>query len=253
MHKDTQNKANSIESCLSLIELVEYLRGPSGCKWDMEQTHQSLRSNLLEETYELLDAIEEDNYEKIKEELGDVFMQVLYHSDIAHNNSNFDFFGLCEYVRLKLVNRHPHVFEKKDNKMTSYDIVDNWEQIKKEERRKNKKDYSLVSDIPDNLPSLSYAISIIKKSKKAKIPVKYQELGFNIDSKNFDLEENSGEILFSIVNFLASKNIDPELALRDYTKKIKAKILAMEKLSKGKSISELSKIQREKIWKKVNC
>ena len=225
MQKDTQNKGNGIESCLSLLELVEYLRGPFGCKWDMEQTHQSLRKNLLEETYELLDAIEEDSYEKIKEELGDILMQVLYHSDIAHSNSYFDFFELCDYVKIKLINRHPHIFVDKDNKMTSSEVTDNWENIKKEEKIKNKKGYSLVSDIPDSLPSLSYATSIIKKSKKAKIPVKYEEIGFNIDVKSFDSEEKSGKILFSLVNILVSKNIDPELVLRDYTKKIKGKII----------------------------
>ncbi len=250
MQKDTQNKGNGIESCLSLLKLVEYLRSPSGCKWDMEQTHQSLRKNLLEETYELLDAIEENSSEKIKEELGDIFMQVLYHSDIARSNSKFDFFELCDYVRLKLINRHPHVFEDKDNNMSSSEVVDNWEDIKKEEKIKKKKKYSLVSDIPDNLPSLSYATSIIKKSKKAKIPVKYQELGFNIDAKSFDSKEKAGKILFSLVNIFASKNIDPELVLRDYTKKIKGKILKMEKLSKDKPISELSEVQKEKIWKK---
>jgi len=253
MDKDTQNKANQIEKCLSLVELVEYLRGPSGCKWDMEQTHQSLRNNLVEETYELLDAIEENSNEKIKEELGDILMQVLYHSDIASDNSNFDFFELCDYVRIKLINRHPHVFKSKYNKMTSSDVVDSWEQIKKDEKLKNDKDYSLVSGIPDTLPSLSYATSVIKKSKKAKIPVKYEQLDFNMDENFFESEEKLGEILFSLVNFFTSKNIDPELVLRNYTKNIKEKILMMEKLSKNKSISELSEIQKEKIWNSVNC
>ena len=134
MDKDTQGKTNQIEKILSLVELVEYLRSPHGCKWDMEQTHQSLRNNLIEETYELLDAIEENSSEKIKEELGDILMQVLYHSDIASDNSKFDFFELCEYVRFKLINRHPHVFKSKKNKMTSSDVVDNWEEIKKDEK-----------------------------------------------------------------------------------------------------------------------
>ena len=253
MDKDTQGKTNQIEKILSLVELVEYLRSPHGCKWDMEQTHQSLRNNLIEETYELLDAIEENSSEKIKEELGDILMQVLYHSDIASDNSKFDFFELCEYVRFKLINRHPHVFKSKKNKMTSSDVVDNWEEIKKDEKLKNNKDYSLVSDIPDTLPSLSYATSVIKKSKKAKIPVKYEELDFNIDAKIFDSEERLGKILFSLVNLFASKNINQELVLRNYTKKIKKKILIMEKLSKDKSISELSQIQKEKMWSSINC
>ena len=111
----------------------------------------------------------------------------------------------------------------------------------------------MVSDIPDTLPSLSYATSVIKKSKKAKIPVKYEELDFNIDAKIFDSEERLGKILFSLVNLFASKNINPELVLRNYTKKIKKKILIMEKLSKDKSISELSQIQKEKMWSSINC
>ena len=137
--------------------------------------------------------------------------------------------------------------------MTSSDVVDNWEEIKKDEKLKNNKDYSLVSDIPDTLPSLSYATSVIKKSKKAKIPVEYEELDFNIDAKIFDSEERLGKILFSLVNLFASKNINPELVLRNYTKKIKKKILIMEKLSKDKSISELSQIQKEKMWSSINC
>ena len=105
----------------------------------------------------------------------------------------------------------------------------------------------------NTLPSLSYAASVIKKSKKAKIPVKYEELDFNIDAKIFDSEERLGKILFSLVNLFASKNINPELVLRNYTKKIKKKILIMEKLSKDKSISELSQIQKEKMWSSINC
>ena len=253
MDKDNQNKANQIEKCLSLIELVEYLRSPEGCKWDIEQTHQSLRNNLLEETYELLDAIEENSSDKIKEELGDILMQVLYHSDIARDNSNFDFFELCDYVRLKLISRHPHVFKGTKSKITSSEVVDNWEDIKKDERLKNNKDYSLVSDIPDTLPSLSYATSVIKKSKKAKIPVKYEEIDFSIDINSLDSDEKIGKILFSLANVFVSKNVDPELILRNYTKSIKDKILMMEKLSKTKSISELSEIQKEKLWKSINC
>jgi len=137
--------------------------------------------------------------------------------------------------------------------MTSSDVLENWEEIKKDEKLRKNKDYSLVSDIPDTLPSLSYATSVIKKSKKAKIPVEYDELDFNIDAKSFDSEEKLGKILFSLVNLLASKNIDSELVLRNYTKSIKKKILMMEKLSKTKSISELSQIQKEKMWNSINC
>ena len=253
MDKDNQDKTNQIEKCLSLIELVEYLRSPLGCKWDIEQTHQSLKNNLLEETYELLDAIEENSIEKIKEELGDILMQVLYHADIANDNSNFNFFELCDYVRLKLISRHPHVFKDTKSKITSSEVVDNWEDIKKDERIKKNQDYSLVSGIPDTLPALSYATSIIKKSKKAKIPVKYEEIDFSIDINSLDSDEKIGKILFSLANVFVSKNVDPELILRNYTKSIKDKILMMEKLSKTKSISELSEIKKEKLWKSINC
>lgn len=245
------------ENLDKLINIIEKLRAPDGCKWDREQTHVSLKQNFIEETYEALDAIDANDMPHLKEELGDVLLQVILHAQIAKEEGAFDIDDVADGISKKLVHRHPHVFG--DVKVSStQEILDNWEKLKKEEKPHRK---SVMDGVSASLPSLFGAYKISKKAVKVgfewpNIDSLYEcvyseldEFKEAIDEGNQEhIEEEMGDILFAIVNLARWYKINPEIALANANKKFMKRFRKMEELSE-KSIEENSIEEFDKLWK----
>ena len=153
---------NPTEQFSDLVNLIQTLRGPNGCPWDKEQTHESLKSNLIEESYETLNAIDNNDQQNLSEELGDVLLQILFHSDIAEKNDEFTINDVIYSLQKKLIERHPHVFRLKTS-LSSNEVVSQWEEIKKQ-NLSSKGLTSALDSVTPNLPGLMYATKIQRKA-----------------------------------------------------------------------------------------
>lgn len=196
-----------------LIELMNILRSQDGCPWDLEQTHQSLIEYLIEEAYEFAEAVDENNREAMKEELGDVLLQVVFHSKIGqeHSTDPFDIDDVAEIIKNKLIKRHPHVFEN-DSKLTSSDVKDNWEVIKKKEKNRT----SVTEGLPKALPALMHAEKLINRVENFDEDLKQVEITEEVKLVENQItdEEKVGQFLLSFVAKCHEKGIDAETALR---------------------------------------
>ncbi|MDI6703786.1 MAG: nucleoside triphosphate pyrophosphohydrolase [bacterium] len=194
-----------------LVKIMEELRGANGCPWDREQTHQSIAHDLTEEVYEVIDAIDKQEPDKLKKELGDLLLQILFHSQLAKEEGLFDIKDVINHTIEKIVTRHPHVFsEARFN--TTEEVLDNWERMKKDEEGD-----LYLNSIPKALPSLLYA---------KRLQEKVERIGFdwgNVSQRFFQSmerfrqnqgEEELGELLFNLVNFARLKKMNPEDILR---------------------------------------
>ena len=201
---------------------MDRLRSPGGCPWDAEQTHESLLKYLLEESYEFIDAVEKGNRVEMREELGDVLLQVFFHARMAEesNEEPFSIEDVAEGVADKLIRRHPHVFG--DAKVSgSEEVLENWEAIKKEEKGRT----SAIDGVPLGQPALPLAGKLLFRAEKYgyKIPTQTPiEIGGNLS------EIEAGRILLGIIDDMQKTGIDPEAALRAATKEYLAKIQAHE-------------------------
>ena len=205
-----------------LIDIVKKLRAPDGCPWDREQTHQSVRGHLVEECAELLEAIDLQDSDKMREEIGDVLMHLLLHAEIESENGNFNFNDVAKELGDKLVRRHPHVFgEEKVN--DSDDVLKIWQDVKKKEK-KERAIGGLFAGIPPQLSALRYAYSIAKKAD-AETLADASENSQKLDDKNIEI----GRELFSIIAKASEMKVEPESALRDYLLQIRK---SAEKLGK---------------------
>ncbi|MBI4744058.1 MAG: nucleoside triphosphate pyrophosphohydrolase [Actinobacteria bacterium] len=239
-----------------LVKIMSELRGKDGCPWDKEQTHQTLRNYTIEEAYEVVDAIEEDNFDHLKEELGDLLLQIVFHSQIASENNKFTIEDVLKGLILKLKRRHPHIFGD-FVASSSEEVVMNWEKIKKEEKGEK----SLFEDIPLHLPSSLFAYLVQSKASKvgfdwtekaeviSKIEEEIEELKDSLNGNGI-LEEEIGDIFFSLVNLSRHLKIDPEISLRRTTRKFIKRFEYMEKKAEesGKTLEELSLDEKEKLW-----
>ena len=154
----------------TLVSLMARLRGPDGCPWDKKQTHESLKTHLLEETYELLEAIDEGTPDTLKEELGDVLLQILFHTQIASERSEFTFKDVAEQLATKLIRRHPHVFDRNNGEnaiKNSEEVLQRWEDIKSRERQDTSKDHSALEGIPKVSPALQRALQVQKRAAQS--------------------------------------------------------------------------------------
>ena len=165
---------NPTEQFSDLVNLIQTLRGPNGCPWDKEQTHESLKSNLIEESYETLNAIDNNDQQNLSEELGDVLLQILFHSDIAEKNDEFTINDVIYSLQKKLIERHPHVFRLKTS-LSSNEVVSQWEEIKKQ-NLSSKGLTSALDSVTPNLPGLMYATKIQRKAAS-----------YGLDWKDIDL------------------------------------------------------------------
>ena len=246
------------KSFLDLVEIMDTLR--EKCPWDKKQTIQSLRSNTIEELYELVDAIIEEDWQGIKEELGDILLHVLFYAKIGTEQGQFTLQDAIEGISKKLIHRHPHIYGdvKADDEET---VKKNWEQLKLQEGKK-----SLLEGVPNSLPSMVKAFRIQQKVKQVgfewehkeqvwdKVEEEIKELQVEIEAKNQDkMEAEFGDVLFSLINYARFLNIDPETALERTNKKFKHRFELMEAYAKEHSLdlASLSLAEKDNIWNKM--
>lgn len=238
-----------------LINTVKILRSPNGCEWDRQQTHSSIRHNMLEEAYEAAEAIDENNIEHLKEELGDVLMQVLLHSQIADDNNEFNIQDVAKMLNEKLIHRHPHVFG--DNKTTdTKKILENWEKLKAQEKSDRKR---TLDGIP-KLPALLKSMKISQKAVRAGFEWKDKQQVFECfeseieefkKAKTFEEKEDElGDILFALVNVARWEKIDPEVALSKANQKFTKRFNKLEEIT-DKKLSDLSFEEYNELWAKA--
>ncbi|WP_337020565.1 nucleoside triphosphate pyrophosphohydrolase, partial [Oceanobacillus massiliensis] len=214
---------------LKLKEVMATLRGPDGCPWDREQTHESLREYTIEEVYELIDAIDAQDDANIIEELGDILMHVLLHSQIGTDAGYFTIDDVIRSITDKMIFRHPHVFS--DTKVNSVDdVTKNWDQLKKEEKGDQRQ--SVLDGVPTHLPALAKAFNLQKKAAKVgfnwedvqhiweKLDEEIKEVQEAIESKTpDDIEDEFGDVLFVLANLTRYYKINPEIALNRANRK----------------------------------
>lgn len=251
-------------SIQDLIEVMKELRGEEGCPWDREQEHESLKPYLLEEAYEVLDAIEKQDLELLREELGDLLLQVVFHAQIAEEEGHFDFNRVVDGICKKLIRRHPHVFGGKKAR-DSDGALDKWEATKREE--KGITGYTkALQDIPRALPSLMRSFKVQQKAALAgfdwdriedvmdKVKEEITELEEVYKSGEMSrIKEELGDLLFAVVNLARFEDVRPELALRDTIEKFIQRFEFIEEQGKnmGKTMDEMSLDQMEELWQRA--
>lgn len=230
-----------------LVDIVRILREPGGCPWDMEQTHKSIRENFLEETYEVIEAIDTDNKELMQEELGDVLLQVILHSDMARTDGWFNINDVADGICQKLIIRHPHVFGDVSVASTD-DVLKNWDTIKRQTKKQSNQSEAMAA-IPAFYPALMKAQKVQEKAKKAgfdwreadgafdKIAEESKELKKALEAGvQADIEDELGDLLFSVVNTARFCNCEAETALDKATKKFMKRFTITEALANEKGI-----------------
>lgn len=244
-------KKKETSSVVRLLEIMNELR--EKCPWDREQTIDSLKTLTLEESYELLDAINDKDYDEIKNELGDLLLHIVFYSKIASEKSKFNFNDVVETIIKKLIVRHPHVFDSKKN-ISKQEVEKNWEKIKLKEGKK-----SILSGVPKTLPALIKSERIQDKVSKAgfkwnslndsknKIKEELNELNIEIKKNSFnEMEEEFGDLMFSLVNYGNLLGINSENALEKANKKFIERFKRMEILIKKEKI-EIDKLKQVKL------
>ena len=244
-----------------LVAIIGILRAPNGCPWDAEQTHQSIRRDLLEETYELIEGIDKNDDEIMREELGDVLLQVVFHADIARDQNSFDMNDVCNDVCTKLIVRHPHVFG--DVKVSGIEnVLSNWDKVKRE-TKKQQSDTEVLRSITPSLPALMRADKLGKKARKmgfdfddandamTKVFEEVDEVKEALDGGNkAQIEEEFGDLLLSVVNAARLAGVDSEQALYNANEKFLRRFEQVERVCKasGKTLSESTREEKEGFW-----
>lgn len=246
-----------------LIDIMSKLRSPEGCMWDREQNHKTIKRNLIEETYEAVESIESKDYKGLKEELGDLLLQIVFHSQIAVENKEFSINEVLQGIIKKLIRRHPHVFS--GVVLSSSDeILANWEDIKKKERKERfDKPDSVFSGIPKSLPSLHYAYEIQNRASRLafdweeaigifdKIDEELAELKKEVrEDEKSRIPGEIGDVLFSIVNLGRQLGIDCEESLYEASKKFIRRFNFMEKYANENNLNfkGISLKEKDKLW-----
>ncbi len=231
-----------------LVSIMEKLRGENGCPWDRKQTLDSLVSYLLEETYEVVDAIRRRDYASLKEELGDLLLQVVFQAQIAKEKGLFDIEDVIKGINEKLIRRHPHVFGDKRFK-DSDEVLLNWETMKKEEKKKA----SILDGVPLHLPALLRAFELQERARRVgfdwdkteevmrKIEEEWKEFKEAYSKGDRDkMEEELGDLLFAIVNLARFIGVNPEIALHSINEKFRRRFLYIENKAREKNRPLLS-------------
>jgi len=248
-----------------LVEIMAQLRAPNGCPWDREQTHQTLRSYLLEETYEALDAVEREDWQGLCEELGDVLLQIVFHAQIAAENGQFTIADVCRGIADKLVHRHPHVFG--DAQVHGAEqVVANWERLKREGRAAGTPSRSALDGIPAQLPALLRAQRVQGRASRVgfdwtdvtgpldKVEEELAELRrARAEAKPTAIEEEFGDLLFALVNAARFLRVDAEDALRHAVAKFERRFRAVEARFRhqGRELSDASLAEMDAVWEQV--
>ncbi|MBL0881979.1 MAG: nucleoside triphosphate pyrophosphohydrolase [Chitinophagaceae bacterium] len=246
------------DSFLKLVTIMDELR--EQCPWDRKQTIRTLRSMTIEETYELADAIDANDWKGIKEELGDMLLHILFYSKIGTEQKQFVLKDVIEGIATKLINRHPHIYGDVIVE-NDEDVKRNWEQIKMKEGKK-----SVLSGVPQSLPALVKAARIQEKAKQVgfewdnredvwkKVEEETEELLEAVQSdKKEDIEEEFGDLLFSLINYARFLRVDAEAALERTNKKFMYRFQAMELMAieKGLQLGEMSLEDMDALWNEI--
>ena len=244
-----------------LVEIVAILRMPGGCPWDREQTHATLRRGLLEEAYEVIEAIEEDNPAHLQEELGDVLLQVVFHAQIEQERGAFDLDAVCDTICKKLIFRHPHVFGDTAVDDTA-EVLANWDELKKQEKGQQTVSESMEA-VARSLPALWRAEKV--QGKAAKVGFDWHEpqgaldkLGEELDElkvamaggDSAEIQEELGDLLFTAVNLSRKLGVDPEQALTCATDKFQDRF-AYAEAQADMSLKELDAAGWDKLWEQA--
>ncbi len=242
-----------------LIEIMATLRGESGCPWDKEQTRESLKPFLVEETYEVLEAIDEGNPEKIKEELGDLLFQIIFHCQIAKERGEFDIHDVTEKIAQKMIGRHPHVFGNARYE-TSEEVLKQWEERKREEGKSRE---SILEGIPRELPSLLKAHRVQSRASRVgfdwnqvedvlvKLEEELQEFRRALENKGQkEIEDELGDLFFVLVNISRFVGVNPEDALRKTISKFisRFRYIEMKAAESAKRLSEMTLEEMDALW-----
>ncbi|HFF8989832.1 TPA: nucleoside triphosphate pyrophosphohydrolase [Clostridium perfringens] len=258
--KDLGNKKDFQD----LLDIIETLRNPGGCPWDREQTHESLKSALLEECYEVIDAIENEDEDALIEELGDVLLQVVFHASIGKEDGYFDIMDVIGGISNKMINRHPHVFgNEKAN--TSEQVLVNWDEIKKEEKG-IKTLTEEMQNIAKSLPATTRAYKVQKKAKKVgfdwddvncamdKVKEELNEIKevYNCEDKSI-IEGEVGDLLFACINVARFLEVDGELALDKTIKKFikRFSYIENEAIKNNKNLKDMTLEEMDKLWEEA--
>jgi tetrapyrrole methylase family protein/MazG family protein len=246
----------------SFAEIVAHLRAPNGCPWDREQTHESLRKHLLEEAYEAISAIDSGDFAHMREEFGDLLLQIVLQAQIANEEGRFNINDVIQGIHSKIVRRHPHVFG--DLKLDGVDgVLANWEKLKEQERGEKKDGKGLLDGVPDILPALSQAQEY--QDRAARVGFDWPEVEGVLDKikeeieeikraeTDFELASEIGDLFFALVNLARWKKVDAESVLRQTNIKFKNRFGYVEQEAKkqGRNLSELSLDEMEAFWQKA--
>jgi len=252
-----------------LVNVMARLRAPGGCPWDREQTYESLAPYLLEEAFESFDAIQEAGEgkpENLREELGDLLLQIIFHAQIGEELGDFTIEDVCRTITEKMILRHPHVFGDK-NFETATDVLSNWDDLKKAERAVTKKEEkakdSILDEVPLAFPALIEANKLSKKAAKVGFDWENIEQIFNKLSEEIDelkaeitgnetkrIEEEIGDLLFAVVNLARRLDAEPETALKKTNRKFRRRFKFIETALKkqGKSLEETNLEEMDALW-----
>jgi tetrapyrrole methylase family protein / MazG family protein len=244
-----------------LLKIMERLRGPGGCPWDREQTHESLKQYLVEESYEVLEAIDEGNMDKLCEELGDVLLQIVFHSHIAMEKGGFDIIDVTDNITRKMINRHTHIFGN-DVCTTADEVLSNWEEIKRKEQN-----HSTITDtlkhVPKHMPALMRSLKV--QDKAARVGFDWDSVEGAICKVNEELKEymevykseeygkiieELGDLLFAVVNVCRFADVMPEFALNAATDKFirRFEYIENESIKTGKKLEEMTLDEMDALW-----
>jgi tetrapyrrole methylase family protein/MazG family protein len=265
-----------------LVQLMAKLRAPDGCPWDRKQTHETLKPYLLEETYEVLETIDKQDEPKLREELGDLLLQILFHAQIAAERKAFSMEEVMQLLADKLVRRHPHVFGKKgDGALTPDQVYSNWEQIKKSERQQAGRSESVLDGVPNTLPALLRAFQIQARASRVgfdwpqngdgvhqvmdKVKEEIEELtdAYGTREKRAGaadqaamqrhLEDEMGDVLFSLVNLARFLKVNPEDAMRQATDRFADRFhfIEAEASRTGRALESMTLAEMDTLWEKA--
>jgi MazG family protein len=251
-----------------LVALQARLLAPQGCPWDREQTHESLRTYLVEETYEVLDALESGDRKKFASELGDLLLQIVFHAQLAAQRGDFDIGDVIEHIHSKMVRRHPHVFGEAKARDAAQ-VLKNWEELKVQERNsekgKGEESASLMDDIPRNVPAAHEAYQLTRRASRIgfdwddldglleKLQEEVRELRGAMGKKDGrGVEEEIGDLLFVAANVARFLCVDPEIALKKANRKFVARFREMEREMerRGGKLANASREEMERLWER---
>ncbi len=249
-----------------LAQVIHKLRSPGGCPWDREQTHNSLKPMLLEETYEVIEAIEEGSDQELSSELGDLLLQVVFHAQIASETERFTITDVIEKVHDKMIRRHPHVFGDEEAS-TSAEVLRNWEAIKAAEKQAYGEKNSMLDSVSTSMPGLLEAFQMTSRVARVhfdwpnikdcfdKLSEEISELEVEIEKPNNEkaIADEVGDLLFMAVNIARLLNIDPESALKGTNRKFRRRFAHIENslASQGKTPSESTLEEMEVYWQEA--